>query len=399
MKIALLWPRSTFLIDPMYYPPLALWYLWALLEGMGHDVGYFDLAEDELPEGFDQYWISGTSPQLYEMERVGRFLRERGERVVLGGPHAWLKGGDPACFDVVVKGEVWTRDEVDRVLRHSGDPVLDLGISHTRRLDLPLPSRKAAHRYHARLRRRRCTTMMTAFGCPYHCAFCSSPDLWGAVRFVELDKVLADVRQCHTYGFRAIQFYDDILPLKKGRTLEIARALKENGMIWRCFMRSDLGVLHGRGFLEELARNGLAEVLVGVESASQEIKDNVRKGTTTQQDTQLREWCRELGISYKASIILGLPGETPSTMLETRQWLLDNRPDKADINTLIPMPGTPLYDRPGDYDCKWTAAVPENFFYKGKPGVVSCLVETDALTPEMIMTFRDMLIAELNVPY
>lgn len=398
MKVALVWPRSTFLIDPMYYPPLALWYLWTLLEGEGHEVGYFDLAEDELPEGFDQYWISGTSPQLYEMKRVGALLRKRG-KVVLGGPHAWLKGGDREYFDLVVKGEVWTRDAVNRVLRHKGDPVLVLDKLHTKRLDLPLPTRKAARRYHAKLRGRPCTTMMTSFGCPYHCAFCSSPDLWGPVRYTKLDKVLADVGQCWSYGFGAVQFYDDILPLKKDRTLEIARALSRHGMIWRCFMRSDLGVLHGYEFLEELAHYGLAEVLVGVESASQKIKDNVRKGTTPEQDTTLREWCRELGITYKASVILGLPGETASTMLETRRWLLKNRPDKADINTLIPMPGTPLYDHPERYDCKWSAAVPEEYFYKGRPGDVASLVETGALTPEMIMTFRNMLKAELDVPY
>lgn len=396
--IALVWPKSTFLIDPMYYPPLGLWYVWTLLSGVGHRVTYYDMAEDALGSGHDQYWLSGTSPQLSEMKRVGRALRRQGKHVVLGGPHAWLKGGDSECFDVVVKGEVFTHGAVEAVLGAS-DPAIELPLMRGRQLDLPLPTRLAARRYHAKLMGRPCTTMMTSFGCPYHCAFCSSQDLWGPVRYNKLDNVLMDIARCSRLGFGALQFYDDILPIKKDRTLAIADALHKHKMIWRCFMRSDLGVLHGRDFLQALYERGLREVLVGVESASQTIKDNICKGTTVEQDTQLRTWCKEIGIAYKASVILGLPGETVGTLLETREWLLKNRPDKADINTLIPMPGTPLYDRPEEYDCKWTSSVPENYFFKGKPGDVTCLVETDSLTPEMILTFRNMIKAELAVPY
>jgi len=164
-------------------------------------------------------------------------------------------------------------------------------------------------------------------------------------------------------------------------------------------MRSDLGIRHGRHFLSQLRQCGLVEILVGVESASNTIKDNVHKGTTQEQDTTLREWCKRVGISYKASIILGLPGETRETMEETRQWLLDNKPDRADINVLIPMPGTPIYDNAKAYDCRWTTSIPDEFFFKGKPGEVQCLVETSELSAADILQFRNDLVAEVALPY
>jgi len=198
-------------------------------------------------------------------------------------------------------------------------------------------------------------------------------------------------------NFGAVQLYDDILPIKPVRALRLAVALEQQGLIWRCFMRSDLGVKHGKAFLQELAASGLVEVLVGIESGSQKIKDNIHKGTTVEQDTLFREWCRELGINFKASVILGLPGETSETLEETRHWLLENRPDRADINFLIPMPGTPLWEKPGD--CRWACFTPDEYFFKGKPDILECLVSTTDVTAKQLQGFRARLVKELAVPY
>jgi len=219
------------------------------------------------------------------------------------------------------------------------------------------------------------------------------------VRYIPARTLYEDIDILCGMGFKAVQFYDDILPIRPKRTLDLAWHLASKGMTWRCFMRSDLGIKHGKDFLAQLHANGLVEVLVGVESASNVIKANVNKGTTTAQDTTLRRWCRDLGISYKASIILGLPGETRATMEETRYWLIDNRPDRADINVLIPMPGTPLYDDAKKYDCRWTVQHPGESFFKGKPNEVRCLVETASLRADEILAFRNDLVAELAVPY
>lgn len=400
MKIALIWPKSTFLIDPMVYPPLGLWYVRAALEAAGHSTDYFDLDVDELPtSGYDQYWVSGTTPQASELKRVGRELTENFCPAVLGGVHTWKHAEEMLdYYSWVVRGEVFTVDSVNKVLEARPNRVLDLGRQKT--LDeLPLPDRRAAMRYRSYLEGRRSTTAITSLGCPFHCAFCESHDLWGAVRYVPLEKVIADINVIAEQGFEAVQFYDDILPIKPKRTLAIAKVLSALRLTWRCFLRSDLAVKRGKEFLKTLAARGLREVLVGVESASQRIKDNINKGTTVEQDTTLRRWCKELGISFKASVILGLPGETWETMEETRRWLLENRPDRADVNTLIPMPGTPLYDRPEEFDCHWTTATPDEFFYKGKPGELGCLVSTKELSAEDILTFRNKLVEELGVPY
>lgn len=382
----------------MYYPPLGLWYVWAALETAGHQVGYYDLDEDWLPLGYDQVWVSGTTPQAASLRNIAAQLKSLGIKSVLGGPHAWLKPESAAeDFDLVVRGDVFTPTTANLVLRAETGI---LQLSRAEAEDITIPERAAAFRYQATLRDRPCTTMMTSLGCPYRCAFCSSQNLYeGRVRYVPFDQVLLDLEHVVAGGYTAVQFYDDILPIKKDRTLALADALYAAGLIWRCFLRSDLGVRNGFEFLKTLREKGLVEVLVGVESASNTIKDNIHKGTTQAQDTQLLKWCKELGITYKASLILGLPGETWETLEETRQWLLRYRPDKADINVLVPMMGTPLYDDASTYDCHWQTESPEEFFFKGKPGELTCLVHTDVLSSEEILDFRNALVAELNVPY
>ena len=208
-------------------------------------------------------------------------------------------------------------------------------------------------------------------------------------------------------------FYDDILPLNKPRTLAIMELMNKYNLIWRCFLRTDV-ISHQGGFeyLRQLSEAGLVEVLAGVESADNCIKANIHKGTTIEQDTQVLRWCKQLGIKFKASVILGLPGESWESMNRTREWILTERPDRIDICTLIPFPGTPLTNIGNGgggqnfegvkFDVNWEEELPEEFWYKGPRDKSNVLVSTSHLSAIEIGNFRDKLIAEIEaegIPY
>ena len=412
MRIALVWPESTFLIDPMVYPPLGLWFIAAAMEDAGHETDFFDLGGGQsqldallgqCKKGqFDQVWISGTSPQADKLKILSVALRAVSDvHTVIGGPHAMLFPEEVALyFDTVVQGEV-TKENVERcVWDAQHNQIIQLGTSEIKHW-LP-PVRRWATQYKAELEGVPCTSMITSLGCPYTCAFCSSQALYGPVRYLPLNVVRQDIEEIARLGFGAVQFYDDILPIRELRMVAIANTLAEHELIWRCFIRSDIATRRGRGFIAHLRDKGLVELLVGVESGSNRIKRNINKRTTIQQDTLLLSWCKELGIKFKASIILGLPGETLGTLQETRDWLLEWRPDRVDVNTLIPMKGTPICDTPEKYGCKWTVDRPDEVFFKGKPDEVQCVVETDALSSVVILAHRNALLRELRsegIPY
>lgn len=425
MNIALVFPESTFLIDPMVYPPLGLWYLGAQLEAQGHETEFFDLSEDKLPADgeFDQIWISATSPQLHAVRRHARTFEDyQKSAIVFGGSAPWanLDQSSIPGFDLVVAGEAdqphLVRDILELAEKRRGE-VLQLGTQRFKgAMDNVLPPlRRWNHRYRSEIvdertgARYRTASMFTSRGCPMACAFCESGRngvIWDKfVRYEPVETVEAQLRELKDLGYDGIMFYDDILPLNKPRTLAILELMKKYDLKWRCFLRTDvIRAQGGYDYLKEMRDAGLLEVLAGVESGDDRIKANISKGTTIEDDTIVNAWCNDLGILFKASFILGLPGEDRESLERTRRWILDNKPDRVDVNTLIPFPGTPLthQDLQHTFDLNWSEDFPEEFWYKGPRDSSQSLVSTSNLSAEEIQEFRDKLIAEIEaegIPY
>lgn len=409
----------------MTMPPLGLWYLAAQLEAQGHTTDFRALDVHALPEDgeFDQLWLSATSPQMHEVRKIGQAVKGWTKTAtVFGGAASWAR--PEACedigFDLVVSGEADNPQTVGQIVQ------LAAPAQFTKMLKPPItfgplnwvlpPIRRWDNLYHFHLKDRdgnshRTTTLFTSRGCPQSCAFCESGRngvIWDrVVRYEPVSTVDAQLRTAMDNGHTGIQFYDDILPLNKKRTQEILKLMKQYNLTWRCFIRTDIIEKQGGfDYLREMAESGLVEVLAGVETADNRIKKNIHKGTTIEQDTQALEWCKQLGIKFKASFILGLPSEDWESLERTREWILTHKPDRADVNALIPMPGTPItrtHDYMGnEYDVQWDEELPEEWFYKGAKRSASVLVSTKALTSGDIAEFRAKLIAEMDtagIPY
>ena len=462
MKLCLVFPRTTVFDEPMGFPPLGLFWLKAVLKENGHEVHFIDMSEykigqdgkkvelypdvNSLPLGYDAYLVSGTSPQAGEIRKIGEYLKNKGCLAIAGGPHISNYAGvetserehpnldlvsptDPklvANFHILVKfeGEQAILGVLERL--EEGKRFMDafgrgIVISSPRIQDLgsiPIPNREDALKYHYYLndedgKARRGTSMFTSRGCPERCAFCDSPGLWGRkVRYTPIHRVIQELEQIKSLGFEAIQFYDDILPLNRPRMIEICRNLKKFGFVWRCFMRVDIMShhLYGEGFIRMMKENGLAEVLVGVESGDQRILDGIHKGTTIEQNTQVLKWCKNIGVRFKASVILGLPGETKESMQATRDWVIKNRPDKCAVAVFIPYSGTPIakstelgrkkgygIDAVHDYDFKplLESALMDEYFCAGSRKLKP-LGSTSSLSVGQIEDFYNQFVAELD---
>jgi len=468
----------------MVFPPLGLWWLWSVLEQKGHEVSFIDMSEDNLepkdiPSGFDAYLVSGTSPQGREIRKLGMEFQRRGAPAILGGPHATnYPRNSRKYYPLVVRREgergvleaisylqngspLECLSDEDLLASKNGD---DRSVEKYRRgiieepfiADLgtiPIPNRSYAPHYHYNLadergEKKRGTTMFTSRGCPKRCDFCDSPNLWSRiVRSTPMPRLVEEFEQIKNLGFDAIQFYDDILPINPRRVREMCAHVKSFGFIWRCFCRVDIITKHGgKEYLQFMHDHGLREVLIGAESGSQRILDNIHKETTVEQNATVLRWCDEVGIRCKLSFIIGLPGETHETLEETKQFLRThliqaNRRmrHKVDLCSYIPMAGTPIYKavmrqrgegvdideefdnygyHPGenfsDFDLQWKvdAALmdhffyepeviheginPDEVFYKGRMGAVRAIVSTASLSSGELQKARDEMEAEVR---
>ena len=484
MRVCVIFPKTTIFENPMVYPPLGLFWLIAVLKKQGQNVTFIDMSEtitdhgggvtikyENPPLDFDIYLIGGTSPQAQEIIRVAKFLKDNGKFVIGGGPHITNNAGravsEADLISTVKLGAIKNRtqrlllENFHILVRHEGEvaiiealdridegirTMMDFGrgiviekelLTESQLGEIPLPDREYAGLYKAFLEddsgnKYLTTTVYSSRGCPKRCAFCDSPALWGArVRRTPIERVKEELNDIYTRGFRGVYFYDEILFIDRKRAVELSNELRRLGMVFRGNVRTDI-ICHrnyGYEFLKLMRDNGLVDIFVGVESGSNQMKDNIHKGTTIEQDSQVLKWCKELGIKFKASVIIGLPGETRETMEATRRWVIEHRPHKVNVCLYIPFPGTPIvkqFDRrrglainedhfsdvygrevsDDNYDISWDIMPEEleRMFFAGsrEPGKIRAMVSTSHLTKEEMQDFYDKFIEELNtlgIPY
>lgn len=229
--------------------------------------------------------------------------------------------------------------------------------------------------------------------------------------------VVEEITHLHdAYGIRGVMFYDDELNVNK-EVVSLMRAIAGLGLdlCLRGFVKAEL-------FTDEqaqaMARAGFRWLLVGFESGSPRILENINKKATREDNTRCLRIAHQHGVKVKALMSLGHAGDSAETIQQTQDWLLEEKPDDFDAAVITTYPGTPYYDQavetqPGVWT--YTAkngdrlhAIDTDFcgeasYYKGIPGEYKSFVFTDHLSAEEIVALRDGLEAEvrrvLGIPF
>jgi radical SAM superfamily enzyme YgiQ (UPF0313 family) len=131
---------------------------------------------------------------------------------------------------------------------------------------------------------------------------------------------------------------------------------------------------------------GCRELLVGFESGSQMILDNVQKKITVEQSRHFMDLANKSGIDVHGCFVLGLPGETEKTMQETIDFALSLGLHTVQFSAAVPFPGTEYFEycRARGYikAKKW-----DEWLQRG--GEQSPVVEYPGLTPELVGKYVD----------
>ena len=181
-------------------------------------------------------------------------------------------------------------------------------------------------------------------GCRSKCTFCLWPQTVGGQRYrtrspehVAEEMALAQrlFPQAREFFFDDDTFTDD-LP----RAGAIARALGRLGVTWSVNAKANVPYRT----LKVLKDHGLRLLLVGYESGSQAILNNIKKGIRLDAARRFTRDAKALGITIHGTFILGLPGETRETIQETIRFAREVDPDTIQVSLAAPYPGTALYE-------------------------------------------------------
>jgi len=390
--ITLIFPRSTFLLDEAVFPPLGILYLSAYAKQHGISVQCLDMGLGHTPEmvASDVVGISFTTPQRMEAFELARRFNLEGKQVIAGGPHATHMAQECLIhgFTHVIRG-YGERTMVQFVSKMMGkgmvsppEPAID---------EIPFPDRNALpiRDYHYDIGGKPATPIMTSRGCPFHCIFCGR--ITGDFMIQSAERTVAEIEHIHDrYGYDAFMIYDDIFIASKKRLERMADMLGGR-YTFRCFARANL--LDDR-VCHLMRKLGVVEVGIGIESGSDEVLERCMKGTTRKMNTRAVRHLHNQGIRAKAFLIVGLPGETISTIIETADWIKEAQPDDIDVSVLQPMPGSPIFMEPERYGL-WFEYNGKPGWYKGTPGQYQG-VSTDHLTADEIVEWRDLLEQEFK---
>jgi len=337
-------------------PPLALMYLEAYLLKEGHTVKIWDGCTNEKSfiEVLDEFMpeilgVGGTTPEVNFSYELFKICKEYSKDIitVAGGPH----------FSMFTPEEY---PEIDYIIKGDGEIALNYlanGNKPDENVIEMLPDDKIYEapqlrwdkidfwKYNYAFEGKLVPTavMLTSRGCPYRCTFCHNSKNYRKVRFRTISNVISEIETIKSLGINFLVFLDETFSLKKSRTIELCRKIKEYNIRWKCLTRADCV---NEELVKEMTDSGCVGVSIGVESGNPQIVKDTNKKVTIPQVIKAFDILNKFEqVEKRASFIIGHPYETEKTVQETINLACSLPADKAFFNIMTPYPSSLVYDQ------------------------------------------------------
>ncbi len=405
MKIMLILPPLIVQEKEQYgvTPPLGIAYLAAMLEKHGYEVSVLDcivegydnsrsrnenvhlgLNWDEIEEKLRNYApdIVGISclfsvmfPEALKVAEIAKGISNDIE-VVMGGAHPSSVPYDVLSnknIDFVVIGEgemtllelvryieqgsnelshidgLCYRKDGTIIINHKTRFIEDLDkIPYPARHLLPMEKYYKAGESHGGLKRNRYASVITSRGCPGTCIYCSIHTVWGIHwRPRSPENVLDEIEHLvKEYRVEEIHFEDDNLTFDRERARLIFQGIIDRGLDITWTTPNGVAVRKlDRELLQLMKKSGCYQINLGIESGNELVlRKIIRKPIRLEEVQEIVRKINGTGIWAHGFFILGMPGETKRTMMDTINFAINLNLDSASFFIATPYPGTRLFD-------------------------------------------------------
>lgn len=193
------------------------------------------------------------------------------------------------------------------------------------------------------------TNMILSRGCGNNCLFCPIPANQGNRTRVRSPKSVMEeiLLLVQHFGMKEIYFEDDNLFWNLEYTFELCQRLtKANlGILWSC-PKGLVARGYNRRLLVELKKSGCYSLTFNFESGSDRVLGDIINSPNDRDIiTNLVKDLKKLGISVRGNFRVGWPYESRQEIKETYEFIADLALDDFRINTAVPYPGTPFWDK------------------------------------------------------
>ena len=188
--------------------------------------------------------------------------------------------------------------------------------------------------------------IMLTRGCPYPCTFCAGGLVSGKkIRKRSIDNVLNEIQLLYSkHGIREFHVVDDNFTQDVSYAKGFLKKLKSLNLdiSWAVPNGIRMDTLDDE-VLKLMKETGLYLISLGIESGSDEVLRNMRKGTTTAKIRKYVNMIRHSGIDIAGFFIVGFPGETEKTIKDTIKFSTELDLVRANFFTYLPFPGSESY--------------------------------------------------------
>lgn len=359
------------------FPPLGLGYIAATLEQQGVEVELVDCtfqkpeqaiarAVNAHPDVVGFYCMFSMKKTALELAQSLRAQLGTDCLFVVGGPlPSWTPERFLGVFDVVAVGEgeqtmselvqcISERkplSEVKGLVYQDGDKVVYTAPrAFIKNLDsLPFPTRShfdndAYKKYYNKNFHYTTTSMITSRGCPFSCDFCSRPIFGADMRARSVGNIADEAEVIADLGYDRIWFADDCFTLNNRHLTAVCDELTRRRLDvgWECLSRVDT---MDATVAAAMKRSGCIRVFFGIESGNNSVLGIMNKRITTEQAQRAVVTAKAAGLKVGAFFIVGYPGESDRTVLDTIRFASKLPLDYLSFTLPYPIPGTPLYER------------------------------------------------------
>ncbi len=229
-------------------------------------------------------------------------------------------------------------------------------------------------------------SIFSSRGCPSKCFYCMySQVMFGKTYRKRSAKNLFEECQYIVKNFpnvKEILIDDDNFSVDQKNVQEFCQLMIDHKLPLKWVVQCRVNLKYETMVLMKKA--GCRLVVVGYESGSQKVLDGMHKGITLEQSRKFNAAAKKAGMRVHGCFMVGNPGETKETMMETLNFAKSLRMDTAQFFPLIVYPGTEAWTWAKSNDYITAKSYDE---WVTPDGMHNCVLSTPEVTSQELVDF------------